>query len=100
MSIGVSLDPASRALILVRDAYAKRALTNVASGSENKVLANSFTFFIAFAVGAKYFSNKYGGRYIRLLKIPMEALSSLAKFISISSKGRHDSAMLLGLFNC
>ena len=100
MSIGVSLDPASCALVLVRNACAKRALITVASDSENKVLAKSFTFFIALAVGAKYFSSRYGGKYIRLLKKPIEALSSSAKLIRISSKGRHDSAMLLGLFNC
>jgi hypothetical protein len=80
MSIGMWIEP-------VIFASAKRDLIKVASVSENKVLAKSFVFLIAFAVGDKYFSNRYGGKYIRLLKTPMEALSSSAKFRRSSSKG-------------
>ena len=82
------------------DASVKRVLIMVASGSLNKVLTKSFVFLMAFAVGDMYFSNRYCGKYIRLLKVPMEALSSSAKFMRISSKDRHASIMVLGLFIC
>jgi hypothetical protein len=71
----ISFETVSCVLVLVRDACAKRDLIMVASCSENNLLAKSFFCFVAFAVGAKYLSNRYGGKYIRLLNVPMEALS-------------------------
>ena len=97
---GCSVTSAGVSITFAMDASVKRALTIVASVSENRVLANSFIFLIAFAVGARYFSNRCGGKYIKLLNTPMVALSSSAKFMRISSRDLLASIMLLGMFSC
>jgi hypothetical protein len=83
---GISFETVSSVLALVRDACAKRDLMMVASCSENNLLAKSFICFIAFAVGAKYISTRCGGKYIRYLNVPIEALSVSSKFLSISPR--------------